>query len=378
MGYSLGLQNCAIADSKGNLPNIYIKSFSFVEDLDKMYTGAKVILKDISTALLNSLSIGQEVNFNLKRSGDITYVNPMRILSIVPVTENKKFVNELEITLISKWYFDNIADSAVHTGTFGGIVKKICEKYKSIIGSYDIEETEDPSRIRYQTKERTQDFMKRMIPFGTLQKLPVYLYSDFRGYLNLRGLATFANASPKYAFLPDLVAKREEVSTSAIKEKGMIPLRLNDYHTLISLQDSNSKGNVSFSTSNFFSTSKITSSAILSNAENSNAKVLTKTPYSYICKNWSYLPQDALTQSIYEYFQKNLYSFSVTGTLMGMNLDTIQLGDKVRVLLPSDTTSITDLLTSSTSPNYIITHIERKFSQKEEWCNFMGVLVNYG
>ena len=378
MGYELGFPNSAVADSKDNLPNIYIKSFSFMEDIDKMYTGAKVILKDISTVLRNALSIGQDVNFKLVRSEEITYTNPMKILSITPVTENKKFVNEIELTLISKWYFDELNSSSIHKGSYGGIVKSICEKYSAQIGTYDVEETDDPSRIRYQTRERTQDFMKRMVPYGTLQNLPVYLYSDFKGCLNLKGLATFANSSPKYVFLPDLVVKREEVSLSAIEEKGMIPLRLNDYHTTISLQEANSKEDVLISTSNFFSTSNLNYRATLSNAENSNAKVLTKTPQTYSSKNWNYLPSDALSLSIYEYFQKNLYSFAISGTLIGMNLDTIQLGDKVRVLLPSDTTSVTDLLTSSTTPNYIITHIERKMSHSAEWCEFIGALVNYG
>lgn len=366
----------------GALNLLYIKSFSFVEDINKMYVGAKLILKDISNGLRNSLYLGQDVVFTFNVS-ELTYNNYMRILTILPVTENEEFVNELEITLISNWYFEQFAYSGVHKGSVSSIIKAICEKYKkdNIFNKYDILDSEDDSRIRYQTRERTQDFMKRIVPLGISQNQPLFLYSDCKGCLNLKGLSTFCSNSVKIVFLPDVVSDLEETSTKDITDRGMVLKRLNNYRTVISLNSCSSEEKDFFLTNNFIpvtSSSKLEISSEFSNAETSNSKIKITTPPSRRCWNWNYLPQDARALSSYTYFHSNLLAFSFTGIIGGDTIDYLNLGDRVRLFLPTDSTNISDILTSSSTPNYIITHIERKFINNQTITSLSGVLVNYG
>ena len=380
MSFSISFPNSNLNSTDGELSGLFIKSFAFVEDINKMYAGAKLILKDVSASLRNSLYLGQDVTFSFVSSDSITYKNYMRILSIVPVTENQELVNELEVTLISNWYFENFTGTQMHTGSVGSIIRSICERRKKsrIFETYDILSTDDDIRIRYQTKEKTQDFMKRLIPFGTIQSMPVYLYSDCKGSFNLKGLSTFASSSAKIVFIPDLVKDLEETSIQAIANNGMTAIRLNDYHTTLALQGTTSREREAFLTSHFISTKDLTSSVTYHNAETSNAKIKKASPANYRCWNWNYLPQDAQALSSYDYFQTNINAFTLTGTFLGNSISFLNLGDKVRVLLPTSSSNINDILTSSASPNYIITHIERKYMNTQEITSFKGALVNYG
>lgn len=371
--------NSEFNTEEGHFPLIYIKSFSFVEDIDKMYTGAKLILKDVSSYILNSLKLGQEVTFVFKEIvGNLSYKNYMKILAIAPVTENNALLNELEITLISHWYFETFIKTQKHTGSVGSIIRTICSnnQKEKVFPKYDISDTQDTIRIRYQTKEKLQDFMKRIVPFGIIDNEPVYLYSDSKGSLNLKGLSSFQKGTVKYVLIPDSVQRLEDTSLQAIKSNGMIPVRMNSFHTILALQTASSSEKQYFLTENFAGEGYSTVSYY--NAESSNTKISSISPPSTRCWNWNYLPQDAFALSVWEYFQKNLGAFSIQCSLIAPTIDYFHLGAKVKVFLPSNSNNINDILTGSSSPSYIITHIERKYSNYQEMTVFTGVLSNRG
>lgn len=377
--FEIVIPNSEFNTENGHLPLIYIKSLSFVEDINKMYTGAKLILKDLSIYILNSLKLGQEITFIFKEVlGSRSYKNYMKVLSIAPVTENNALLNELEITLISHWYFEDFIKTQKHTGSVSSIIRTICSnnQKEKVFPKFDISDTQDAIRIRYQIAEKLQDFMKRLVPLGVIDNEPVYLYSDSKGGLNLKGLSTFQKSTAKYVLIPDSVQRLEETSLEAIKNKGMIPVRMNNFHTAIALQTVSSSEKQLFLTENFAGDAY--SSVSYYNAESSNAKISSVSPSSMRCWSWNYLPQDAFALSVWEYFQKNLGAFSIQCSIISPTIDHFHLGDKVKILLPTDSSNINDILTGSSSPSYIITHIERKYSNYQELTVFTGVLSNRG
>lgn len=376
--FSINFENSAI----GELESTYIKSFSLVEDIYKLYAGAKLIIKDVLYSFRNQLSLGQDVTVTLKEEGK-SYISYMKILSIEPITENGEFVNELALTLISNWYFTAIENtSCAYTGNIGTIISQIWSEHFSkdtLHLKSSIYTTQDPSRIRYQIGERTQDFLKRIYKFGLVDNLPVYLYTDCNSTLNLKGLASFTTGTAKCTLVPDATYKQEiSANGEGSFEWGASYLKMNSYSTSIAFQTTSAQETSYFSTKNFITSSELMEKSVMHNSEGANKKISNCSPSKEKNWNWNYLPQDALALSINEYFDKNLEAFSMSGALVGFNLSKISLGGKVKVLLPSESSCITDTLTSSSNPEYIITHIERIFSNNLTSCNFSSSLVNYG
>lgn len=374
--FSVNFNNSSI----GKLTPTYIKSFSLVEDIYKLYAGAKLIIKDVLYSFRNQLNLGQDVTITLTE-GSRSYISYMKILSIEPVTENETFSNELALTLISSWYFTAINNtSCAYTGNIGNIVTQVYSKYfNSDTLKSSIYTTQDPSRIRYQIKERAQDFLKRIYRFGLVDSLPVYLYTDCNSTLNLKGLSSFATGEVKCTLVPDVVCKQEDSannSTSFTWEPSY--LRMNSYSTSTAFQTTNSQEISYFSIKNFATSSKLIEKSTMHNSEGSNKKIQSPSPKKEQCWNWNYLPQDALALSVNTYFDKNLEAFSLQGSLEGLNISKISLGGKVRILLPSDSESINDNLTFSSNPEYIITHVERRYGSNITSCSFFASLVNYG
>lgn len=364
------------ADSSvGILPETYISSFSFVEDIDKLYTGAKIIIRDLAQNIYNQLKIGANVEVTFYGSVDNdSYKNYMRILEVKKVASSEDLVNVVDVTLISNWYFETSLETKSYRGSVGTIIQKIYEtKFKELKLNSNIIATEDPSRIRYQISETSQNFMKHLLLKGYSQNSPLYLYTDSRNTLNLRSLSDFLSSNCNYSYVPDDVQTTGEYSSISAQQENTSLIRLRNYKEKFTTQDTSSQHTSYFTTSAFASSTTQAPYVTLRNAEFNNNQVSLTSPKTINYKDWSYTPQDALALSIKEYYSKSLGAFAVAGSIDGLCLNEARLGSLIKIILPSRSLEKETL----NNRGYVINHIERVCKNNAEGVNFTAFLAKY-
>lgn len=363
----------------GTIESNFITSFSFIEDINKLYVGAKLNLKDISQTIFNSIKSGQELKVTFYDSNasykETSYDNYLKILTFSKTPTSSPLFNNVEITLISSWYFSYTINTQAYRGNVGSILNAIYQKeYSTTSLKANLISTDDEARIRYRISESTSDFMKRLLRYGISQNSPVYLYTGLGNILNLSSLNTFVNKSLKYSLVPDEVFSLKETSQKVINEAGSMVLRLRDYKQISSVLNSSSNCTSYFSTANFASTSSITTSVILQNAENGNSTIEETSPSTVTYTDWSLTPQDALAYSIKSYYDKNLNTFSIVGEVDTFCLSSLNLGDLVKIYLP---VANTDENSSINCRGYIIQRIERIYKEGKEKVIFTAFLARF-
>lgn len=370
-----------INSSVGTIDPTFINSFSFVEDIYKLYAGAKLNLKDINQTIYNTLKSGQEVKVSFYKGSsfynysDTSYDNYMKILTFNKTSTSSPLFCNVEITLISSWYFLNPLSTQAYQGSVSSIINDVYQKeYSNTSLKTNLIASDDEARIRYRISENTSQFLKRILKYGLFQNSPLYLYTGMGNCLILSSLGTFLDKSIHYSLVPDEVFSLKETSQRIINETGSAVLRLREYAQLSSLASSSSKCISYFSTANFSSTGSIVSSAILQNAENSNSTVEESSPSVVTYTDWSLTPQDALAYTVKDYYDKNLNVFSIKGCLDTFCVESLNLGDLVKIYLP---VADVDKVSSINCRGYVIQRIERIYENNEEKTYFYAFLARY-
>lgn len=370
--------------SLGEVSPAYIESFTFVTDLNKLYAGAKVVFKNFCREAFNEIKTGMKVEFTLKTTGSDegkSYTNYMRVLSFekVPNTETS-LVDYLNVTLISSWYFVSAIQTKAYQGSIGEIVSSVftqnfsSENFKTNFGA-----TTDPARIRYQISEKSQDFLKRILKYGTVQNTPLYLYTDAKNTVNLKSLSDSLNGNVSSTLIPDLTETTEKgVSKNTTDIRVSNKVRLKNYKILTENQNSSSRQTTFFTVAGFVASQDVKGSVTTVNAENNNSASDIATPSLVRYMDWSYTPQDAIAIATKDYYEKNLNAFSLVIETDGFALDAIPLGSLNKVILP-----FKGIKTSSGHEEnlgeggYVVQHLEYIFSDNISSTKALMFLARY-
>lgn len=368
-----------------------ISAFSYNINIRNLYATSKVIFKDVTKVFFNSIFIGQKVTvivYDTEKTQNTSITkNEMRVLAFQKIMGSARdIIDTLEVNLVSSWYFESIPKTLQYFGTVSQIVQNTLSRDFEKLGfKFDISTTSDTARARYQLAERSQDFLKRILKYGYIDKLPVYLYTDARAQICLHGASEFMNQTAFITAVPQegLVMKENVHSEESQLTKI---LRLRDYKINSNVASSASKINSVFTTSHFATSENLTTSSTLNSAESNNAtnakinaqvKKTTQPKTQYL--GWNLTPQDAYAISIRESFEKTCDTFQLVGIIDGYPIDTLTLGSLLRLELPfekiKNTTTGEDV--NLAEGGYFITSIQYTYQNNMPQTTFTASQVKY-
>lgn len=361
-----------VNSSPSSIPSFFISSFVFTEDINRLYSGAKIVFKELGPDMFEALKVGQAVDIVLYE-GETPYKNHMRIMEVNRVTSAQSaLLSNVEVTFISSWYFDSLVTTKAYKGNISVILTEIYEnQLKNSDISIDLHATSDVSRVRYQISEKTQDFMKRIIKYGSIGNTPLFLYTDSRNVLNLRSLSDFVNSYTKYAYFTEASAS---LSSTQGATTNYNPVKMLKYSLNNASQLAASKQTTYFTTSHFVCSTDKTTAATFSNAETSNTLTGTTTPVTVKYTNWSLTPQDALNISTKAFYDENLDVFTVSCTLPGFMLQAAQLGNLIKVVLPKSENSTEE---ATGSAGYVVQHVDYTWQNSKAYTQVLLFLARY-
>lgn len=351
-------------NSSEEISKALIYEMYFQVDIMNLYSKATIKINDVSTTLYNKIKTGQQFIIEFTLSDTESYANYMRVISFQKKNQvtPANLVENIEIKLVSSWYFDSTVGDAVYFGSYSEILNSIINKTtRSYFNGTDFTSTEDASRYRYRIGETEQAFLVRNMKYGIKGNLPVYLYTDAKGQLVLRGIKDFIRESATISISSDLsVQTNTEPSNISDYEN----LRVSSYNVVADIENAHSKMTSYITTGNFRlpEESSVPTSVALNNTENNNPQSEVNSPEIRVYSNWNRTPDDALATSIRSIFESNLSSYYLVAVIPSWT-DILDLGTKIKVFLPYE--PVSDSKTGKTNNlgegEYFIKHISYIF-----------------
>lgn len=310
-----------------------ILRLSFICSIFKVFSMANVVLNGLAKKYFNDMKSGLPVNFVFVDDNGKEYINKMKVLSFSKLPDSEFNTSDImEVTFISAMYFDKSSGTLVHEGSVGTIYDNIMSKFFRIsVREYSGISTEDIPRRRYQTGERTLDFMKRILKYGVQGNMPVYLFHDAKGVLNLRGISEMSKSIPEYTAIPALVGTSENMSQSSTNAY----LLMWDFISEFNGRTTASRVDNIFTTSNFRFNDKVMSSYSFRSLETGNSQIFDSIPSRTKFYGWNLAPNDAFAISAKESFESTANSCILKGTFKGMDVGRLGLGSTIDVQLPT-------------------------------------------
>lgn len=304
---------------------------SFICSIYKVYSMANLMLSGLAKQYFNDIKCGSPINFVFKDDNN-TYINKMRVLSFSKIPDSQYGMSDiLNVTLISAIYFDKSAGTMVHEGSVGSIYDTIMSKFfNNSVVEYSGTLTDDLPRRRYQTQERTLDFMKRILKYGIQGGMPVYLFHDAKGVLNLKGISEMSKSLPSYTAVPSINGVSPEMGLSSTNSF----LTIWDFISEFDGKTTCGFINNVFTTANFRFNNKIVDSYTFKGVDTQNNQILESIPPKTKFYGWNLAPNDAMAIAAKESFEKLTNSCMFRGIFQDFDVSRLNLGSTISVQLP--------------------------------------------
>ena len=216
-----------------------IHSISITSDIQSLFIEGKIVINDISSILYNDVKTGMSVVISLFDDNKSYTINT-RITRFNKIPGEKNILrNIIEIYVISEWFFNSTPLTTCHTNNVSGIINNIIRYlYKNSFNKFYIEPSEDSSRVRYQLYESTLSFMNRILKYGRIHNLPVYLYPNFKNELLFKGIYNMVSNTPECALVAPECSKIYDLN--GIDNNYSI-IYMNAYRIISDVQNTNSR-----------------------------------------------------------------------------------------------------------------------------------------
>lgn len=313
-----------------------VTTFTFTTDITSIYSTCRVVLQECLQSYFNEIRIGQAVTVTFI-DGEKYYENYMAVLSYQKIPQAVGLsTDQLDIRLISRFYFDQYVPSTTYyEANVGSIISSILDRRFPEV-KRELASTTDPAALRYQIGKRYQDFMIELLPFAAIDNLPVFLFSDHKGTLRLKGVAEAWKSDISDATL--LVTGRDTDALSSInKNIGLNRAYMRSYR--ITGDGTNASSTVrSYATATVFLDPHDTKDRTLFNSsETYNPQSLRPTPNSERVFGWEIAPQDAVNKATREAFERNMDMFTIDATANTFIGGDLTVMSNVRVIIPYHT-----------------------------------------
>lgn len=328
--------NFTVVINKNKVITELIHSISVTSDIQSLFLEGKIVINDISSNLYNDIKTGMSVTINIfddKKS----YTINTKVIKFNKIPGEKNILrNVIEIYVISDWFFESTPLTTCHTNNVSGIIDNIIKyKYKDTFKKFHIESSEDSARVRYQLYESTLSFMNRMLKYGRIHNLPIYLYPNFKDEITLNGIYNMISNSPECALVAPECAQINDLN--GINSNYSI-IYMNAYRMISNVLDTNSKITTLISNDLYVpSSTKMYRSVTLNSTEiNSTQSDLATSPKITIAP-WYQTPEDSYSIALRNNFESNLDTYTAVAIVKAIYIDYLDVGSLVRVKLPNKT-----------------------------------------
>ena len=313
-----------------------ITSFTFTTDITSLYSTCRLVIQDCLQVYFSNIRLGQPAVVTFLDGGK-TYVNNMAVLAYHKVPQAVGLTtDQIEIRLISSFYFDQPGTyTACHSNNVGAIISSILSsKFPQISAEFkDISPTTDVPAPRYQINKRYQDFMMSLLPFASIEDLPVFLFTDHKGVLHLKGVAGILKSDIADASL--LVTGRDaDVEGHLNGNTSMKRLYARSYRVVGDDSISSARIKGYSAAVNFLDPHNTNSVTVYRASESYNPQSLRESPHSDISYGWEITPQDAKNNLIWEGFRQNKSTFAIDATVNDFAGGDLSVMSGVRVAIP--------------------------------------------
>ena len=336
-----------------------VRSISFICSIFKVYSMASIELKDFAKDSFNLIKSGLPVNLTfLKKNGE-PVIHKMKLLSFFKTPAPQTVYSDtLQITLISSIYYDNSFGTSVHEGSVGVIYDQIMKRFFSnTVSTYKGTITDDVPRRRYQTSERTLDFMKRIMKYAVKDNKPVYLFYDNKGILNFKGVSDMTNEVPHTALITIWGSTSPRLKKDFPSDR--ILTMLNFSSTFDGRTAPSSISNI-FTTTNFRFSNKTPKGYKYTTINSSNNQVHDPVPPKVKYYGWNLSPTDAYAIAARDSYEETYNNCSFKATFMNVDSDELTLGTTVDIFLPYEKSALNSKNQDANlgEGRYLVTDIE--------------------
>lgn len=346
--------NFTVTINKNKVITELVSNISITGDITSLFLEGKITINDISSLLYNDIKTGMSVVIKIFDDKK-TYELNTKVIKFNKIPGKKNLLrNVIEIYVISDWFFDSDPMTTCHTNNVSGIIDNIIKyKYSNSFKNFSIEVSEDSSRVRYQLYESSLAFMNRILKYGRINNLPVYLYPTLNGNLVFNGIYNMMSTSPKYALVSPECNQINDLN--GINNNYNI-IYMNAYRMVSNVLDTNSRITTLISNDLYVPSSiKICRKVSLNSMEINNSQSADITSPKVIVAPWHQTPEDSYSIAIKNNFEANLQTYTAVAIIKSIMIDALDIGSLVRIKLPNITNdSRTNSKSSLGEGNYII------------------------
>ena len=312
-----------------------VTTFTFTTDISSIYSTCRVVLQECLRSYFNKIRIGQSVTVTFIDDGK-RYENYMAVLSYQKTPQAVGLAtDQLDVRVISKFYFDqHVPVTTCYEANVSSIISSILDREFPEVKK-EIASTADPAALRYQVGKRYQDFITDLLPFATIDGLPVFLFSDHKGTLRLKGIAEAWKSDISNATL--LVTGRDtdtDPTSSVNNNIGTRRAYMRSYRVTGDGANASSTVRSYATTAVFLDPHNTKERTLFNSSETYNPQSLRPTPNSERIFGWEITPQDAINKATREAFERNMNMFTIDATANTFIGGDLAIMNNVRVIIP--------------------------------------------
>lgn len=190
---------------------VSVPEMHLISSTDNLIYSSVLRIKDISGTLDSQVKYGTKLTISYydDESGKKLVECPLRIISFDKICSSAPTnIDELRVTAISEWYFQQNAARKAFYGSVAAIVKEATLK-ETFFSKKSIENSSDTQCLRYQLLERPCDFLERIVNYALNDGSPMYLYCTIEKELVLRSKKSIVSSTPVCTLVPFMDGKAE-------------------------------------------------------------------------------------------------------------------------------------------------------------------------
>lgn len=203
--------------------------FAYYCSIFKVNATCKIVVKIplTLTKKVNKLKVGTQFTVKFWNKSE-SYNNKMRILTFSRTDDEGTIA--ITILGVSSLFFNNTEATCSYEGTVSQIINKVVQlDLKNDIKLTHIDSTDDRASIRYRIAEEPQEFISRIMKYGSKNGGPIYVYQDAKGFFKLRGIESFKSVSDNLKY----------VSITQFGEQNDVKTNLDDTSTRLTMLSAN-------------------------------------------------------------------------------------------------------------------------------------------
>lgn len=309
---------------------VSITEMHLISSIDTLAYSCVVRIKDVTGALEPEVKYGAMLyaRYFDRDTGKKLLECPLRIMSYEKLcSAAPTTIDEIQITAVSSWYFEQDAERKAYYGTVSSVVKAATERER-FFSARSIEESSDAQSLRYQLLETPSSFLERLIYYGVSNSSPMYLFCTVGKKLVLKSKQAMLDSNPVCTLVPLL----DGVSPSDIIAGPVVSMYSAAFYAKGERSNSTRKYVFSVSHTPASQEASIKISAAISTIETKETKLVGSVSGSKAeISGWEVPPYDALSAAINRSARLDQDVFSAIAIVPSIAATELDLGSTLNI-----------------------------------------------